>query len=134
MNKIFLSGNLTRDVEVRYTQSGKAYARASIAVNRQFSKDKDAVDFINLLAWDKTAEFLGKYFAKGSRVLIEGRLQTSKYKDKNGEDRTSNEVVVDQVEFAGGKKDGNNSGNSNMHKPDNDPFGGEPIDEEDTPF
>ena len=134
MNKIFLSGNLTRDVEVRYTQSGKAYARASIAVNRPYSKDKDAVDFINLLAWDKTAEFLGKYFAKGSRVLVEGRLQTSKYKDKNGEDRTSNEVVVDQVEFAGGKKDGNNSSNSNTRKPDNDPFGGEPIDEEDTPF
>ena len=133
MNKIFLSGNLTRDVEVRYTQSGKAYARASVAVNRPFSKDKE-VDFFNLVAWDKTAEFLGKYFAKGSRVLVEGRLQTSKYKDKDGNERTSTEVVVDNVEFAGGKKDGNNSGNSNTRNPDNDPFGGEPVDADDTPF
>ncbi|MBR6887751.1 MAG: single-stranded DNA-binding protein [Selenomonadaceae bacterium] len=129
MNRVFLSGNLTRDVEVRYTQSGKAYARAAIAVNRPFSKD--VVDFINLLAWEKTAEFMGKWLAKGSRILVEGRIQTSKYKDKDGNDRTSFEVVVDQVEFAGGKKDDNNA---NSRKPDNDPFGGESVDEADTPF
>lgn len=80
MNRVFLSGNLTRDVEVRYTQSGKAYARAAIAVNRPFSKD--VVDFINLLAWDKTAEFMGKWLAKGSRILVEGRIQTSEYTGK----------------------------------------------------
>lgn len=131
MNKIFLSGNLTRDVEVRYTQNGKAYTRASIAVNRQFSKDKDAVDFFNLVAWDKTAEFLGKYMAKGSRVLVEGRLQTSKYKDKDGNDRTGFEVLVERIEFAGGKKDGNSS----SRKDDKDyGFGGEPVDADDTPF
>lgn len=129
MNKVILSGNLTSDPKTRYTQTGKAFTRASIAVNRPFSKD--AVDFINLLAWEKTAEFIGKYFAKGSRILIEGRIQTSKYKDKNGNDHTGFDVVVDQVEFAGGKKDGNNS---NTSKPDNDPFSGTPIDEEDTPF
>ena len=129
MNRVFLSGNLTRDVEVRYTQSGKAYARAAIAVNRPFSKD--VVDFINLLAWEKTAEFMGKWLAKGSRILVEGRIQTSKYKDKDGNDRTSFEVVVDQVEFAGGKKGDNNA---NSRKPDNDPFGGESVDEADTPF
>ncbi|MBR3050128.1 MAG: single-stranded DNA-binding protein [Selenomonadaceae bacterium] len=129
MNRVFLSGNLTRDVEVRYTQSGKAYARAAIAVNRPFSKD--VVDFINLLAWEKTAEFMGKWLAKGSRILVEGRIQTSKYKDNDGNDRTSFEVVVDQVEFAGGKKDDNNA---NSRKPDNDPFGGESVDEADTPF
>ena len=80
MNKVFLSGNLTRDVEVRYTQTGKAYARTGIAVKRPFSKD--AVDFFNLTAWDKTAEFMGKWFAKGSRVLLDGRIQTSSYEDK----------------------------------------------------
>ena len=73
MNKVILMGNLTRDPEVRYTQSGKAYARMGIAIRRQFSKDKDAVDFFNLVAWDKTAEFCGKYFQKGSRALIEGK-------------------------------------------------------------
>ena len=61
MNKVFLSGNLTRDAEVRYSQSGKAFAKMGIAVRRQFSKDKDAVDFFNLTAFDKTAEFCGLY-------------------------------------------------------------------------
>ena len=64
MNKVFLSGNLTRDVEVRQTQTGKTYARTGIAVKRPFSKD--AVDFFNLTAWDKTAEFMGKWFLAGS--------------------------------------------------------------------
>lgn len=119
MNKVFLSGNLTRDVELKYTQSGKAYVRGSIAVNRPFSKDK-IVDFFNLLVWDKSAEAMNKYLAKGSRILVEGRLQTSKYKDKGGDERTSTEIVVENWEFAGGKKKAT------------DDFGGEPVD--DTPF
>lgn len=124
MNKVYLTGNLTRDPEVRYTQGGKAYARFGIAVNRPFSKDKDAVDFFNLIAWDKTAEFIGKYFNKGSRAVIEGRLQTGKYKDKQGNEVTTVEVVVDNVEFGGG---------SGKPKPKDD-FGGEPIDDDDLPF
>ena len=105
MNKIILSGNLTRDPELRLTQNNKAYVRFSIAVNRPFSKD--AVDFFNLVAWEKTAEFIDKWFSKGSRILVEGRLQTSKYKDKDGTERTATDVVVDNVEFAGGKRDDN---------------------------
>lgn len=147
MNKVILTGNLTRDVEVRYTQSNKAYARAGIAVNRPFSQNKE-VDFINLLAWNKTAEFMEKYFSKGSKILVEGRLATSKYKDKDGNERTSTEVIVDNIEFAGGRKD------SNEFKPDNQPdnrsdnrrndnrkpqfsdddFYGEPVNESDVPF
>lgn len=123
MNKVILLGNLTRDPEVRNTQSGKAYARLGIAVNRPFSKDKDAVDFFNLMAWDKTAEFIGKYFKKGSRLLVEGRLQTSKYKDKQGNEVTSTDIVIENAEFAGGGKS----------KP-KDNFGGEPIDDDDIPF
>lgn len=124
MNKVYLTGNLTRDPEVRYTSSGKAYARLGIAVNRPFSKDKDSVDFFNLLAWEKTAEFIGKHFNKGSRMVIEGRLQTSKYKGKDGNEITSVEVVIDNVEFGGG---------SAKPKPKDD-FDGAPIPDDDTPF
>ena len=126
MNRITLSGNLTRDPEVRYAQSGKAYARMSIAVNRPF-KDK-TVDFINLVAWEKVAEIMGKWLSKGSRILVAGRLQTSKYKDKDGNERTSTEVVVETFEFAGDSKK-----KSAVSDPD-DPFAGEPVDDEDTPF
>ena len=103
MNKVILSGNMTRDVEVRYTQGGKAYARFGIAVNRPYSKDK-AVDFFNVTAWDKTAEFLSKYCKKGSRLLIDGRLQTSKYTNKDGVEVQSVEVIVENFEFAGNPK------------------------------
>ena len=103
MNRVFLSGNLTRDPEVRYTQSGMAFARMGIAVNRR-SKEKDAVDFFNLTAWEKTAEFCGRYLTKGSRVLVEGRLQTSSY-EKNGVKVTAVDIMVNNIEFASSKRD-----------------------------
>lgn len=122
MNKIFLSGNLTRDPEIRYTQAGKPYARMGIAVNRLYSKEK-VTDFFNLTAWDKTAEFCGRYLHKGSRVLVEGRLQTSKYTNKDGVEVTSVDIVIENAEFAGGKKSA-----------DKDFPGSQPVDEDDTPF
>ena len=88
MNEVFLMGRLTRDVELRTTAS-TSVARVGIAVDRRFSKDKDAVDFFNLVAFGKTAEFLQKYCRKGSKLIVEGRLQSSKYKDKYGDDRTA---------------------------------------------
>lgn len=149
MNKVFLSGNLTRDPEVRYTQSGKAYARMGIAINRRY-KDKESVDFFNLVAWEKTAEFCGRYLRKGSRVLVEGRLQTSSYENKDGVKVNAVDVVVDNIEFAGAKRtddggyskpdDDYSGGNYSRNrepvppKKDYDDFGGEPIDPEDTPF
>ena len=159
MNKVFLSGNLTRDVEVRYSQSGKAFAKMGIAVNRLFSKEK-VTDFFNLTAFNKTAEFCGRYLGKGSRVLVEGTLQTSTYENKEGVKVNSFDILVDNIEFAGGKRDGdsqdrgnsggyskpqqnsfgergNDYGNKNSAPPkrnDYDDFGGEPIDPDDTPF
>lgn len=112
MNKIFLSGRLTKDPEVRYGQSGNAYARVGIAVDRPFSKNKE-VDFFNLVVFGKTAEFLGKYFSKGSKLLVEGTLQTSEYKDKDGNDRKGVDVIVNAVEFADSKKKDSGGGNSN---------------------
>ena len=113
MNKVFLSGNLTRDPEIRYTQSGKAYARMGIAINRRY-KDKEQTDFFNLVAWEKTAEFCGRYMTKGARVLVEGRLQTSSYENKDGVKVNSVEIWVDNIEFASSKRDNsddNYSGN-----------------------
>ena len=148
MNKVFLSGNLTRDPEVRYSPAGKAYSRMGLAVRRQFSKEKDAVDFFNLTTFDKTAEFCGKYLRKGSRVLVEGRLQTSTYENKDGVKVNSVDIMVDNIEFADSKRT-DSGGDNNYSKPANDSyqnrqstpqknnyddFGGEPIDPDDTPF
>lgn len=113
MNKVILLGNLTRDVEVRYTNSGKAYARMGIAIRRS----KDAADFFNLVAWDKTAEFCGRYFQKGSRVLVEGRLQTSSYENKSGDKVNSIEIVIDNVEFADSKRTDNRDNRRNDDLP-----------------
>ena len=150
MNKVFLSGNLTRDPEVRYTQTGKAFARMGIAVNRPYAKEK-TVDFFNLVAWEKTAEFCGRYLRKGSRILVEGRLQTSSYENKDGVKVNAVDIMVDNIEFAGSKRqddggdnnssnDGgySNSGYQNKREPappkNDDGWGGEPIDPDDTPF
>ena len=147
MNKVTLSGNLTRDPEVRYTQAGKPYARMGIAVNRPYSKEK-VTDFFNLTAWDKTAEFCGRYLVKGTRVLVEGRLQNYSYEGQDGTKRSGVDVIVENIEFADSKRstsgDDNNSAPANNSyqerrqpappKKTYDDFGGEPIDPDDTPF
>ena len=106
MNRVILSGNLARDPEVRYTNSGKTYARTSIAVNRRTKKADGSydVDFFDLAAWDKTAEFMGKYLKKGSRVLVEGRIENDNY-EKNGVKHYGNRIIVDNIEFGSSKKD-----------------------------
>lgn len=134
MNRVILSGNLTRDPEVRYTQNGKAYARMGLAVNRPYSKD--AVDFFNLLAWDKTAEFCGKYLKKGSRILVEGRMQTNSY-EKDGVKYNGVEIIVENIEFAGSKKDADNQqakSQQEYKRKQRDDFDGEPLDPDDMPF
>lgn len=101
-----LSGNIARDPEVRYTNSGKTYARTSIAVNRRTKKTDGSyeTDFFDLAAWDKTAEFMGKYLKKGSRVLVEGRIENDNY-EKNGVKHYGNRIIVDNIEFGSSKKD-----------------------------
>ena len=96
MNKVILSGNLTKDPEVRYTQSGTAYARVGIAVKRPYSKDKATVDFFNLVAWEKRAEKMGNYLRKGSRIIVEGRLQTNSY-EKDGVKHNGIDIIVDNI-------------------------------------
>lgn len=101
MNNVSLIGRLTADPELRHTQSDLAMTRFSIAVDRSYTKpgeDRQA-DFINLVAWRQTAEFICKYFTKGQRIGITGEIRTGSYTDKNGNKRTSFEVFVNNAYF-----------------------------------
>jgi len=103
MNKVILMGNLTRDPEVRYTQSENslAVARFTVAVNRRFARQGDTdVDFFNCTAFGKQAEFVEKYFKQGSRMLLSGRVQNDNYTNKNGEKVYSVQIIADEIEFA----------------------------------
>lgn len=102
LNKIVLMGRLTRDPELRYTQSGTAVASFTVAVDREFSKEK-ATDFINCTAWRNTGEFISKYFTKGEMIAVSGRLQMRDYEAKDGSKRTAAEVNVESAYFCGGK-------------------------------
>ena len=104
MNKVILTGYLSRDPELKYSKNDKAYIRTGIAVERAFSKERE-VDFFNLIAFGKTAEFIGKYFKKGQKIFVEGQLRMSKYQDKEGKDRTSVDVWIDNAEFMSKKSD-----------------------------
>lgn len=107
MNKVVLMGRLTRDPEVRYTQQKNAcVCQFTLAVNRRFAKEgEQQADFINIVAWNKTAEFCSKYFTKGQQVGIIGRMQTRNYDDKNGKKVYVTEVVAEEAYFADSKKD-----------------------------
>lgn len=100
MNNVSLIGRLTADPELKNSQNGTSYVRFSIAVDRQYSKDKEKqTDFINIVAWKGTAEFVCKYFTRGQRIGITGRIQTGSYTDQNGNKRSSFDVVANDVEF-----------------------------------
>ncbi len=114
MNKILLIGRLTKDPELRYTQSGTAVASFTLAVNRSFTNQNGEreADFINCVAWQKAAEFVSQYFKKGQQMALEGRLQVRSYDDNNGQRRWVTEVVTEKVEFVGSKGGGNSGSNS----------------------
>ena len=103
LNTIILQGRLTKDCELRYTKTDKAVATFTIAVDRG-GKDAGAV-FVNCVAWEKTATFIDQYFKKGDMILLQGKLDSRNYEDKNGNKRTAYEVVVGNVNFCGGKKE-----------------------------
>ena len=103
MNKVILMGRLTRDPEVRYTQTNNTVvASFSLAVNRRFVRqgEERQADFINIVAWDKTGEFCSKYFKKGQQVGIIGRIQTRNYNDKDGKKVYVTEVIAEEAYFA----------------------------------
>ena len=113
LNKIFIMGRLTRDPELRRTQSGTAVTSFSLAVDRDYKSQsgEKETDFIDVVAWRSTAEFVSKYFTKGSMIVVSGRLQIRNWTDKEGNKRRSAEVVADNVYF-GESKRGNEGASS----------------------
>ena len=108
LNHIVIMGRLTRDPELRRTQNGTAVASFSLAVDRDFSSrdgGERQTDFINVVAWRSTAEFVSKYFVKGSMAVVSGRLQMRDWTDREGGKRTTAEVVCDNIYFGESKRD-----------------------------
>ena len=111
MNKVILMGRLTRDAEVRYSQAAEpmAIARFNLAVDRRFKKNgEQSADFITCVAFGKTAEFIEKYAKQGTKIVIEGRIQTGSYTNKDGVKVYTTEVMVESTEFAESKGSGEN--------------------------
>ena len=111
LNKIILMGRLTRDPELRRTGTGTAVTSFSLAVDRDFKSQsgEKETDFIDIVAWRSTAEFVSKYFTKGRMAVVEGRLQIRDWTDKDGGKRRSAEVVADNVYFGDSNRDGGDS-------------------------
>jgi single-strand DNA-binding protein len=111
LNKIIVMGRLTKDPELRHTQTGTPVAGFPIAVERNFVRDGvRETDFFDVVAWQNRAEFVSKYFTKGRLVCVEGRLQRRQWTDKNNQTRYNYEIVAESVYFAGANKnDGQNN-------------------------
>ena len=106
LNKVILGGRLTADVELKQTTSGISVCTFSIAVNRKVAKEQpQKADFINCQAWRQTAEFISRYFQKGSSICVVGSLQVREWEDKNGQKRYSTEVVIDEAMFVDSKNE-----------------------------
>ncbi|MGN0414457.1 MAG: single-stranded DNA-binding protein [Agathobacter sp.] len=117
MNKVILMGRLTRDAEIRYSQgeNATAIARFTLAVDRRFSRsnraagEEQTADFINCVAFSKTAEFMERFGRKGTKFVLEGRIQTGSYTNKDGQRVYTTDVVVENIEFAESKSSGNSA-------------------------
>ena len=133
LNKIMIMGRFTKDAELRATVSGKNVASFTLAVDRDFKgpNGEKETDFINCVAWQGTAEFISKYFKKGSMAVIEGRLQIRPWETTEGEKRTAAEVVVNNIYFGESKKD---TASNTATAPTGDINGFVPCEEEDLPF
>ncbi len=146
MNKVILMGRLTRDPEVKYSQgdNATAIARFTLAVERRIKRDNEAsADFINCISFGRSAEFAEKYFRKGTKIVICGRIQTGSYTNKDGQKVYTTDIVIEEQDFAESKATSqqNNSGsvqnNSNSRqsqKPQPDPDEFMSVDDDDLPF
>jgi single-strand DNA-binding protein len=120
LNHVVLMGRLTRDPELRHTQSGAAVASFTLAVEQDYKSNdtgEKKADFIDIVAWRNTAEFVLKYFAKGQLVAVSGRLQIRDWTDKDGNKRKSAEIVAESVYFAEGKKSSSGDTSSSYSTP-----------------
>ena len=121
LNKVMILGNLGRDPEVRYTQDGKAVANFSVATTDAWGQGADRqerTEWHQVVVWGKSAEACGQYLAKGRQVLVEGRLQTRSYEDREGVKRSVTEIVAQQVQFMGGKGANGNGNGAGQEDPE----------------
>lgn len=126
MNKVFLIGRLSRDPELRHTTSGMAVCQINVAISRRTGAGREPeTDFINVVVWDKQAENVSRYLAKGRQVAVEGRIQTRSYDNNEGKKTYVTEVVASNVEFLGSASDGSRQ----QSMPEENPFDSAPIDE-----
>lgn len=127
LNKVILAGRLTADVEQKQTPSGVAVCNFSLAINRKYSKDNEQqTDFISCQAWRGTAEFISKYFSKGSAICVAGSIQTRTWNDNNGNKRYATDVIVDEAMFVDGKNDNQQNGSFIPNTTANIPYPTEP--------
>jgi single-strand DNA-binding protein len=118
LNKVILQGRLTQDVEVKQTQTGKSVTSFTLAVERDYSANGEKeTDFINIVAWGNTADFIGKYFGKGKQMLVTGSLNVRKYQTQSGENRYVTEVKADSVYFCGDKEKATQGENNVNYNP-----------------
>jgi single-strand DNA-binding protein len=141
-NKVILLGNLTRDIELRYTPSNQAVAKIGLAVNRRYKtkdgEDREETTFVDCDAWGRQAEVMSQYLAKGRPVLIEGRLKLDQWQDQDGNNRSKLGVVIDNFQFVdsrgggggGGGGDGGGGGRASVPAGASHP----PVTEDDIPF
>lgn len=144
MNKVVLMGRLARDPDVRYTTTNNTMVTSfPLAVNRRFARqgEERQADFINVVAWDKTAEFCSKYFKKGQQVGVIGRIQTRNYDDKDGKKVYVTEVVAEETYFADSKREAEVNPFANNAAPIDAPFNPAaapseftPVTDDDLPF
>ncbi len=146
MNKVILMGRLTRDPEVKYSQgdNATAIARFTLAVERRIKRDNEAsADFINCVSFGRSAEFAEKYFRKGTKIVICGRIQTESYTNKDGQKVYTTDIVIEEQDFAESKATSqqnnsgsvqNNSNNRQSQKPQPDPDEFMSVDDDDLPF
>lgn len=141
MNKVILVGRLTRDPELRTTQSGVSVCSFTVACDRRYQKqgEERQADFINCIAWRQQADFICKFFTKGMRIALDGSIQTRSWDDNDGNKKYATEVVVDHAEFAQSKNEGSGSFSAPapaapFSAPSADIDGFMPVEEEDLPF
>ena len=129
INNVVLVGRMTRDAELRYTPSNQAVATFSLAVNRNFKSQNGEreADFINCVAFGKTAEAIGNYVYKGQRLLVEGRIQTGSYTSKSGEKKFTTEISVNRAEFIEKRSETSTQGNSHAGSHNAPPVGFEQM-------
>lgn len=133
MNKAVLVGRLARDPELRTTPGGTMVASFTVACDRRYIREGEErqADFISCVAWNKTAEFVSRYFSKGVRIVLSGRIETRSWKDNDGNKRYATEVVAEDVEFAQNKNEGSGQAPA---APDADLDGFIPTEDSDLPF